>query len=185
MSQKQDLTTGSIPSHFRNLAIPTAIGMVFTTLYNVVDVYYAGMISTDAQAGLAISFQVFFVLIALGFGLSTAMSALVGNALGENSGQETVISCQGISFGIIVSIFGILAGYWASHLLISIISEPGPYRNAANDYLHILLLAAPSFLLAFGANGILTAQGDTKSMQYANMAAFLGNLLLNPIFIFG
>ena len=185
MATTHDLTRGSIPAHFRTLAVPTAIGMVFTTLYNVVDVYYAGMLSTDAQAGLAISFQVFFVLIALGFGMSSAMSALVGNAIGEKSGDETLIACQGLTFGLIVSIAGIIVGYLTYPYLIAIVSEPGPYRDAANNYLKILLLAAPSFLLAFGANGILTAQGDTKSMQYANMAAFVGNLVLNPLFIFG
>ncbi len=185
MPQTHDLTKGPIPGHFRRLAVPTAVGMVFTTLYNVVDVYYAGLISTDAQAGLAISFQVFFVLIALGFGLSSAMSALVGNALGENSGEETSIACQGITFGIIVSILGIVVGYLSYPALIAIVSEPGGYRDAANNYLALLLLAAPSFLLAFGANGILTAQGDTKSMQYANMAAFVANVVLNPLFIFG
>ena len=58
-----DLTTGSIAGHFRRLAIPAALGMLFTTLYNVVDVYFAGQIGTDAQAGLAIGFQAFFVLL--------------------------------------------------------------------------------------------------------------------------
>lgn len=185
MSRAQDLTTGAISGHFRTLAVPTAIGMVFTTLYNVVDVYYAGMLSTDAQAGLAISFQVFFILIGFGFGLGSAMSALVGNALGEKSGQACKIASQGISFGVIVSVLAVIVGYLTHPFLISIVSEPGAYRDAANNYLKILLLAAPSFLIAFGANGILTAQGDTKSMQYANMAAFVGNLVLNPLFIFG
>ncbi|WP_108482091.1 MATE family efflux transporter [Oceaniglobus ichthyenteri] len=182
---RRDLTKGSIPAHFRALAIPTAIGMVFTTLYNVVDVYFAGMISTDAQAGLAISFQVFFVLIALGFGLSTAMGALVGNALGETSGKESVIASQGLSFAVIVSVLGVILGWFLSPALISVISEPGDYRDAANQYLDLLVFAAPAFLIAFGANGILTAQGDTKSMLYANIGAFFGNIILNPVFIFG
>ena len=185
MSKTSDLTVGPIPLHFRNLAIPTAIGMVFTTLYNVVDVYYAGLLNTDAQAGLAIAFQVFFVLVALGFGLSTAMSALVGNALGEKSGDATLISCQGLTFGLLVSLISTILGYIAYPSLISIVSEPGAYRDAANSYLSLLLLATPAFLLAFGANGILTAQGDTKSMQYANIAAFFANIVLNPLFIFG
>ena len=82
MSQTYDLSKGSIPGHFRRMAVPTAIGMVFTTLYNVVDMYFAGLISTDALAGLAISFQVFFILISIGFGVNSAMGALVGNAIG-------------------------------------------------------------------------------------------------------
>ncbi|MEE3091122.1 MAG: MATE family efflux transporter, partial [Pseudomonadota bacterium] len=46
MAQTFDLTTGSLPLHFRRLAVPAAIGMVFTTLYNVVDVFFAGLIGT-------------------------------------------------------------------------------------------------------------------------------------------
>ena len=82
MAQTFDLTTGSLPLHFRRLAVPAAIGMVFTTLYNVVDVFFAGLIGTAAQAGLAISFQAFFLFITFGFGLSAAMTALAGNAIG-------------------------------------------------------------------------------------------------------
>ena len=35
--QKDDLTIGPISSHFRSLAVPAAFGMLFATLYNVVD----------------------------------------------------------------------------------------------------------------------------------------------------
>ena len=50
-----------------------------------------GLLGTDAQAGLAITFQVFMLLIAFGVGLGSAMSALVGNALGKmtQQGQKT------------------------------------------------------------------------------------------------
>ncbi len=51
---QDDLTTGPMVLHFKNLAIPAALGMLFATLYNVVDVYYAGRLSTEAQAGLAL-----------------------------------------------------------------------------------------------------------------------------------
>jgi len=40
MAHHRDLTRGSIPAHFRALAVPAAIGMVFSTLYNVVDLWY-------------------------------------------------------------------------------------------------------------------------------------------------
>lgn len=183
---RHDLTTGSIPRHFRALAVPAAIGMVFTTLYNVVDVYYAGLLGTEAQAGLAISFTVFFVLfVAAGIGLSSAMGALVGNALGKRSGQEGLIAAQGITFGVAASALGMALGWFAAPWLIALVSEPGAYRDAANQYLRVLMFGAPAFVIAYGANGILTAQGDTRSMQYANIAAFFANLVLNPLFIFG
>ena len=88
MAPTYDLTKGSLSLHFRRLAIPAAIGLVFTTMHNVVDVFFAGLIGTDAQAGLAISFQAFFLFITFGFGLSSAMTALVGNALGAKKPDE-------------------------------------------------------------------------------------------------
>ena len=57
--QKDDLTTGPISGHFRALAVPAAFGMLFATLYNVVDVYFAGMLGTEAQAGLAVGYRHF------------------------------------------------------------------------------------------------------------------------------
>lgn len=186
MSVKFDLTEGSIPSHFKKIAIPAAIGMVFTTLYNVVDVFYAGLLSTDAQAGLAIAFQVFFVLIALGIGLGSAMGALVGNALGsKDDSLSKHIAYQGLGYGAIASVVFGFVGLMFGDDLIAIITEPGEYRDAANNYLLVMLLASPGFLLTFGANGILQAQGDTVSMERAQIAAFFANLALNPLLIFG
>ena len=86
---KDNLTNGPMALHFRALALPAAFGMLFATLYNIVDVYYAGLLSTDAQAGLAIGYQAIFILMALGFGLSSALSALVSNTKGSGDEQQT------------------------------------------------------------------------------------------------
>lgn len=186
MANAQDLTVGPIFKHFRTLAIPMAIGMVFTTLYNVVDTFYAGMLSTEAQAGLAISFQVFFLVVSFGFGLNSALSALVGKALGEKrAGQAKRIACQGISYAVIASLALAILGVFVGPKLISMISAPGEYRDAGIAYFYLLLLGSPGFMIAFGANGILGAQGDMKSMQRAQIAAFFANLVLNPLLIFG
>ena len=82
MDKHRDLSSGSLAQHFFQIALPAAIGMVFTTLYNVVDVFYAGLIGTEAQAGIAIAFQSFMTFITIGFGLSAAMTALIGNSIG-------------------------------------------------------------------------------------------------------
>jgi putative MATE family efflux protein len=185
-ARRNDLTRGSIPEHFKNMALPMAVGMIFSTLYNVVDTFYAGLISTWAQAGLAIASQVFFFLIALGFGLSSALSALVGQALGaDNEEASNHIARQGVGFGILLSLAMTLVGYYLAPEIIELISEPGEYREAANSYLRVLLLGTVFFLLAYGGNGILQAHGDTRSMKRAQIAAFFANLALNPLFIFG
>ena len=181
-----DLTHGSISNHFRTLAIPGAVGMLFNTLYNVVDMFFAGLLSTSAQAGLALGFQAFFIAMSIGIGLGSAMSALVGNALGAGDHRAARrLAAQGISYGLIAAGVLALAGLWYGPGLIRLVSEPGAYREAGIRYFFWLLLALPGFLLAFGCNGILQAHGDAVSMQRALVVAFFANIGLNPLLIYG
>jgi len=181
-----DLTAGSIAGHFRRLAIPAALGMLFTTLYNVVDVYFAGKIGTDAQAGLAIGFQAFFVLVAVAFGLSSAMSSLVGNARGaKDNRMARRLAVQGLAFATIATIVLMIFAVWFGPRAIALISEPGAYRDAATGYFYWLIAALPGFILTFSANGILQAHGDSVTLQRGQMVAFLANIGLNPLFIYG
>ena len=186
MAQTFDLTTGSLAQHFRRLAVPAAIGMVFTTLYNVVDVFFAGLIGTAAQAGLAISFQAFFLFITFGFGLSAAMTALAGNAIGAGRREEArLIAARGICFGLIISLLLMVAAWFAGPELIKLVSTKGAYRDAGTQYFLVLILALPAFVMSFGLNGLLQSQGDTVSMQRAQIAAFFANIALNPALVFG
>ena len=143
-------------------------------------------LSTDAQAGLAIGYQAFFILMALGFGLSSALSALVSNAKGsgETSQVRQYIS-QGLTFAVILTLLSMIVGWFIGPTLIGIVSEPGAYRNAGLGYFGWLIFALPGFLIAYGGNGILQAHGDTLSMQRALMLAFVANIILNPLFMFG
>lgn len=186
VQHNDDLTTGSMLTHYLNLAIPAALGMLFSTLYNVVDVYFAGQLSTEAQAGLAIGFQAFFIMMAVGFGLGSALSALVSNAKGEKNTKATrSLAAQGLSFGVIATAVLMVVGWFGGPYLIALVSEPGGYRDAALGYFRLLILALPGFLLAYGGNGILQAHGDTRSMQRALMVAFFANIVLNPLMMYG
>ena len=71
MHQKNDLTQGSIKSHLIKLAIPASMGMMFDTLYNLTDNWFAGMISDNSLVGLSLASIVFILLIAITIGLSS------------------------------------------------------------------------------------------------------------------
>lgn len=181
-----DLTSGGLVGHFRTLAIPAAFGMLFSTLYNVVDVYWAGRLSTEAQAGLSIGFQAFFIMMAVGFGLGSAMSALVSNAKGgKNNSEARKFTAQGITFGVIATATLMVIGWIGGPYLIALVSEPGGYRDAATGYFRWLIFSLPGFMLAYGINGVLQAHGDTVTLQRGLMVAFFVNIGLNPLLMFG
>ena len=75
--KKSDLTVGSISSHIKRIAIPTSIGFLFNTLFNVVDTIFAGQISVYALSGLTLSFPIFFIIIAIASEFGNGLTALI------------------------------------------------------------------------------------------------------------
>ena len=173
-------------AHFIRLALPAAVGMGFSTAYNVVDVYFAGLISSRALAALAVSFQPFFLLAAFAIGLGTAMSALVGNAVGARRRRKArKLALQGLGYGAAGGLTLVLVGALLAQPLMSITTDPGEVREIGTGYFLILLLSLPGFVIAQGANGVLQALGDTKSYARGLIIAFVANIALNPVLAFG
>ncbi len=186
MKNSLDLTQASIPKLIRQLAIPTSIGFFFNTMYNVVDTFFGGLISTQAIAALSLSFPVFFIVIALGSGISTGVTALISNSLGEKKEKDARnYAVQSISFSIIIGILLTILGFLFSPFLFKLLGAEGEYLTIAVSYINIILLGSVFFILTFVINGILSAQGDTKTYRNFLVAGFFLNLLLDPAFIYG
>lgn len=183
---QHDLVNRPLGAAIRQLAVPAALGMLYNTMFNIVDIFFAGQLGTQAQAGLALGYQGFAILMAFGFGLSAAMSALVGHAVGaEDSVKAQDTAAQGLAFAALIGAGLLLVGWGGGAALITLISEPGAYRDAAVMYLNVLLLSLPCYIVAYACNGILQAQGDGKSMQRGIMFAAIANVALNPLCIYG
>ena len=105
------LTTGPLAGHIRRIALPMSVGYFFNTMYNVVDSFYAGRLSTEALAAMALSFPVFFIIIAISGGLSRGASALIANAIGsKNKEEESALSGQVLSLAILSAIIVCVVG---------------------------------------------------------------------------
>ena len=57
MTSALNLTQDPIPNLIKRIAIPASIGTFFQTMFNIVDVYFAGKISPEALSALANHFQ--------------------------------------------------------------------------------------------------------------------------------
>ena len=186
MTDRTDLSVGPIPRHVWRIAVPAALGITFITLYNVVDNLFAGLLATEGLAVLALSTSALFLISTLGLSMNTAMVALVGNAIGaKDFAAAKRLACQGISYAVILSAALTVAALALAPALVSAISVPGELRELTRAFLNVAILSAPSFILSIGANGILVAQGDPMPMLRAQIASFIGNVILNPLFMFG
>ncbi|MBW2300295.1 MAG: hypothetical protein JRF46_08400 [Deltaproteobacteria bacterium] len=171
------LTTQSIPKLVKQISSPASIGYFFQTMYNVVDTYFGGTISTQALASLSLSLPVFFIIIAMGTGISTGTTALIGNALGSSRGREArLFGLQGITFGLLVSIGLTFTGIYISPWLFSLLGASGEYLSMAKTYMDTIFYGTLPFLLLYMLNAILNALGETKPYRNFLIIGFLLNI---------
>lgn len=183
---ERDLTSGPISEHIRHLAIPASVGMFFSTMYNVTDTWFAGLVSTQAQAALTLSFPVFFLIISVGSGLQVGSTALIGGALGaKDRKQAAAYVVQAVSFGLVTSLFLTMIGLWSAPYLFRIMGAQGEYLDLCMQYMTPILWAAPAIIALNMLNATLQAVGDTRTFRNFIMLGAVLNCGLDPWFIFG
>lgn len=181
-----DLTTGDIKAHIKRLTIPASIGWFFNTMFNVVDTFFAGKISTTALAGLSMSFPIFFMVIAFSSGLGTGSTALISNALGRKSREE--YHRLGLNALVLAWLLGMAlmaVGLLAGRYLFQLMGAEGEALRHGVRYIDVIFFGAVFFISNHILNSMLASQGDTRSNRNFLIVAFVLNIILDPIFMFG
>ena len=185
--KKIDLKKESIYSLFIKIAVPSSIGTIFQNLYSIVDSIFAGqMISESALAAIGQIFPIYFVIIALGIGLSIGTTSLIANSIGEsnleNSGK---IFSQSFILSILVSIIITIVGINISPSIINSINNDKETLELSIKYINIIFFGSIFIFILMSINSSLSAQGDTKSYRNVLIFSFFLNIILNPILISG
>lgn len=180
------LTDGPILGHLIRLSIPASMGMIFNTLYNLSDFWFAGKISDDALAGVSIAGSVFFLLLAIGIGIQTGTSAVIAPEVGRGNNSEVadwVDQVFGLSIALSAAV--LIIGFIVADPLVRFLGAEDKIAPLAMEYISITLFGTFTFILSFAAAGALMAIGDTKSNRNALALGFFANLGLNPLLTFG
>lgn len=167
------------------LAIPTIISMVVTALYNVVDAAFVGSLSTEATAGIGVSFAYMTFIQAIGFFFGHGSGNHISRALGAKkySDAETMASVGFFTpmiVGTIAAVFGTI------HLpsLAVLLGAPTNVVPAACCYLRYIVLATPFMMAALTLNNQLRLQGNARFGMVGIASGAILNIILDPIFIF-
>jgi len=181
-----DLSKDPIRHLLKKIAIPASIGMFFNTMYYVVDNFYAGMLSSTALAGISLAAPIYFMGLAIAIGVGQGTNALVGNALGEGKQKKAEkIAGHALSFAWLTAISAGLLVLISAPSLFAAMGAKGAYTVDAMKYLAIILPSLGLLAHAMVANGILYSLGDTASFRNSLIVAFLANIVLDPLFMFG
>ena len=186
MKKTNELITKDIKQLIFKIAIPSSVGMFFNTMYNVVDTFYIGQISTQAISALTYSFMIFFMLLSISYGLSSAITAYVGGALGNHKrNMASIYTSNGISLFMIVAFVLSLVSFLLLEYIFVLMGASGKVLEYALEYTYMILLGVFPMLIGLGANSVLIALGDTRSYRNILIIGFLLNVILDPLLIYG
>ena len=186
MSKSIKLTKDPIWYLLKRVTIPASTGSLFQTFYNLVDTWFAGKISAEAIGAIAKSFPIYFVIVAVGVGISAATNACIGNLLGEKKAKKaSLLIAQSVVFAVTISIIVTLIGLNSSNFLLSILGSNEQSISLTREYLDIIFYGTCIVLIQTSLNGTLNAQGDTRSYRNVLIFSFFLNIFLNPLFIWG
>ena len=181
-----DFTTTPLPKLIRTIALPSSIGFIFNTLFNVVDTYYGGLVSTTALAALSLSFPVFFIILSIGVGMGTGTTALISSSLGAGDKKKAgIFASQAITLSFFNALLLTVLGMILAPHLLKLLGAKDEYLGIAVAYMNIILSGTFFFLLNSTLNASLTSRGDTKTYRNFLVAGFFLNVLMDPWFMYG
>ena len=186
MENSSTITSKPIVQLLKKIAIPASTGSIFQTLFNIVDTFFAGKISSDALAALAKSFPLYFIIISAGIGIVAGCNSLISNSLGQrNRFAALIYSHHTFIYSILLSIIITALGVFFSYDILKLMGSSSESIILAKKYTDIIFYGTVFFLILTSLNAILYSQGDTKTYRNVLIVGLFANILLNPIFIFG
>jgi putative MATE family efflux protein len=181
-----DLTEGPITGHIVRLAVPIAVGMLFQTLYFLIDLYFVSGIGDAAIAGVGAAGNLTFVVMALTQVLGVGTVTLIAQAVGRKDRDDaTLVFNQSLVIATLCALLTLAGGYVFTTPYMRTLGADAATQTAGIDYLYWYLpgLALQFAIVAQGS--ALRGTGIAKPTMFVQMLTVIANAILAPVLIAG
>ena len=182
----KDLTEGSIASHLVRMALPIGIGMVFQTLYHLVDLYFVSRLGDAAIAGVSAAGNLQFLVMALTQVLGVGSGALIAHAAGRKDRDDAnLIFNQSLGLAALCATITLAAGYIGAEYYMATLAADEATVKAGTAYLYWLLPGMGLQFALISMGSALRGTGIVKPTIVVQILTVLLNAALCPILISG
>lgn len=182
----QDLTQGSISKHIVRLAAPMAAGMIFQTMYVLVDLFFVSRLGDAAIAGVTAAGNVQFIVLSLTQILGVGTMVLISHAAGRRDQNDAnMIFNQSLLMAATCAGITLVGGYLVSGPYMRAVGADAETALAGATYLRWFLpgLAMQFALVTMGS--ALRGTGIAKPTMVVQMLTVVLNAMLAPVLIAG
>ncbi|MEG2119932.1 MAG: MATE family efflux transporter, partial [Pseudoflavonifractor sp.] len=166
-------------------ALPSIVMMMFMSTYTMVDGFFvARFVGSDALSATNIVYPAISVVLAVGIMLATGGSAVVARKLGE--GDEagarrsfSLLVLAGFGAGLVFLVLGLTL----AEPMCRVLGADEVLLVYCADYLRILLLFAPAYILQLMFQSFFVAAGRPGLGLWLTIGAGLANMVLDYLFI--
>lgn len=167
------------------MSIPTALGFLGQTIYDVVDMIWIGRVSSAAVAGITIFVIVFWTVEVLNEIIGISSVSLISQSFGAKDYERTrrVIE-QTLTFKALMALLAMIFLLIFLKPLLGFLTQDEEVLKHALDYGFIRLFFLPMMFSSYTVNTALRCVGDAKSPMMIMLFVSILNAVLDPIFIF-
>ena len=181
----KDLTQGSITRNILEMAAPMAAGMIFQTLYLMVDLYFVAALGDASVAGVGAAGTLFFFIMALSQVLGVSSVALISQSVGRKDREEAnLVFNQSLVLAAVCSCITLVLGYGLAGEYMQTIAA-GPARSEGIRFMHYFLPGMALQFALMGMGSALRGTGIVKPTMMVQILTIILNTVLAPVLIAG
>ncbi len=186
MSPPRDLTEGSIFRAIARLGIPLIATSLLQSGFNLVDMFFVGMLGPAALAAVTLSGVVIALLITAAIGVSIGTLALVARYWGARRyRQAALVVGQSFHLSLFLSLLFGVGGWFLSRPLLYFLGGRGEVLELAVTYFRIISAGSWTIFIFVTFSSALKGSGDAWTPFKVILLGVAVNCLLDPLLIFG
>ncbi|MDR2053146.1 MAG: MATE family efflux transporter [Treponema sp.] len=179
------MTTVSVGRLVTGLAIPSAVIMLISALYNAADTFFVSSLGTSATAATGIAFPLMAVIQAIGFFFGHGAGNYIARELGSrNRRNASTMAATGFFSAFIAGVLLAVFGSLFLDPLVRLLGATDTILPFARAYLRFILIGAPFMICSLTQNNLLRYQGNSLYGMIGMAGGALVNIGLDPLFIF-
>mgnify|MGYP002519307562 CR=1 FL=1 len=170
---------------FAKYAIPQMIGLVFNSVYMIVDgVFIGNVLGRDSMAAAAVAVPLIEILIAISMAIASGAGIIISGQLARNEKEkalqvfDTALICAGV-ISILIAVFGNLF----IHPLAELLGSTPQIHGEATEYIRYIVSFSPFLIFSFLLSGLVRNDGSPKLAMFALAFGSVSNIVLDYVFM--
>jgi putative MATE family efflux protein len=182
----RDLTQGPITTTIIAMAAPVAAGMIFQTLYLLIDLYFVTKVGDAAVAGVGSAGTLMFLVMAITQILAVSTVSLMAQAVGRKQQAEAnKVFNQSMALAILLGVLTLAGGLLAADAYMGQIAADAATREQGATFLRWFIPGMSMQFAMMAMASALRATGIVKPGMLVQMVTVILNTILAPILIAG